>query len=318
MQPTIRAFTPTDYPAITAVHNTVYPDYPQTPDEFRYWDEHREPHCRAARWVAEQNGAIVAAGSYEQWAFQYHPRKFAFDLWVVPERQAKGIGKRLYEQLLAALAPFDPLSIRTHARENLDRSRHFLEARGFRPGMAEWESRLDLAAFDPARYAGGEERVMAQGIELRSLKELEHDPERDRKVWELDWAVTQDVPSDEPATRVSFEHFLTSQMQHPNFLPDAYFVAVDGEHYVGLSTLWKCQGSPDLDTGLTGVRREYRRRGIALALKNRALTWAKAAGRPQVKTWNATSNEGMLGINVQLGFARQPAWIEWTKTLAEE
>ncbi len=70
-------------------------------------------------------------------------------------------------------------------------------------------------------------------------------------------------------------------------------------------------------TGFTGVLREYRGRGIAWALKLRALTWAKERGYREVRTWNSTRNAPMLGINVALGFAKQPVWITFAKDLAE-
>ena len=69
-----------------------------------------------------------------------------------------------------------------------------------------------------------------------------------------------------------------------------------------------------LYTGLTGVRRSHRRKGIALALKLRAVDYARRHGIEEVRTWNASTNEGMLGINIRLGFQRQPAWIDFVKT----
>lgn len=69
---------------------------------------------------------------------------------------------------------------------------------------------------------------------------------------------------------------------------------------------------------MTGVIRDYRKRGIATALKVRALTYAKERGAPAVRTWNEVNNDGMLGINFRLGFVRQPAWIEMGKTLKAE
>ena len=73
-----------------------------------------------------------------------------------------------------------------------------------------------------------------------------------------------------------------------------------------------------LYTGFTGVRREYRGRGIAMALKLRAVDYAKSHGYREIRTWNSTLNAPMLGINVRLGFVKQPVWITFGKDLTHE
>ena len=67
-----------------------------------------------------------------------------------------------------------------------------------------------------------------------------------------------------------------------------------------------------------GYAAPYRRRGIALALKLRGIAYAKAQGRPTIKTWNESNNRAMLAINDALGFVKQPAWIDFVKTLRDD
>jgi GNAT superfamily N-acetyltransferase len=184
-----------------------------------------------------------------------------------------------------------------------------MTSRGFVEEMREWESRLNVAAFDPAPFAGSEEQVQTRGIEIKTVAELAADPDRDRKLHALEWALEQDVPNPEQPTPISLEEYVKHRIEWPTMLPDGWFVAVHEGEYVGMSALWASQVGSDLETGLTGVLGDYRRQGIALALKLRAIAYAKARGASSIKTWNEVANVGMLGINERLGFVRQPAWI---------
>ncbi len=317
---TIRPATDADYPALAAIENAVFTDYPTTPDTIRFGDEHRDPKCRQARFIAEREGEAVGVGSYSQSASMYHPRKFGLGVTVRPEWQGQRIGAALYDHTLGALDPFAPLSIRGQVRADWANSVHFLRVRGFGETMRSWESRLAVADFDPAPFAGAEARTAASGITIRTFAELASDPERDHKLYELDRDLSEDVPHPEPHTPISREFFVERILADPDLIPEAYFVAIDAAtgEYAGMGQLWHSQGSDDLYNGLTGVRRAYRRRGIALTLKLRGIAYAKAQGRPTIKTWNESNNRAMLAINEALGFVKQPVWIDFAKTLRED
>lgn len=318
----IRPYTPADYPALTDISTATQPDDPVTAQEIEFWDTHRDPRCRFARWVAEQDGVAVGFGLYSQNAGMYHPRRFHMGLAVRPQCQGQGIGRALYGQVMDALAPFDPLSVRAEVRaevrEDIPRPRRFLEERGFAEEMRAFESWLDVAAFDPAPWADAANRAGAQGYALRTLREMEGTPGHLTKLYELAQDLNADVPAPEPHTRVAKDVWQRRLLENPGLLPDAYLVATRGEEYVGVTMLFAEGGGGDLKTGLTGVRPDHRRRGLALALKLRAIAWAKSEGRTRIKTWNDQNNQGMLGINTRLGFVRRPAWLDMVKHIKEE
>lgn len=311
----IRDFTPEDYPAALAVYNAAEPEYPMTVDEWRHWDTHQSPKLRWARFLALWDGEPVAEGSYSQSEGEYHPRKFHVGINVHPAFRQRGVGTALYQHVLQALEPLDPLEIHADARENRPQSLRFVEKHGFTERMREWESRLPLASFDPTAFAGAVERVREQGIELRTFRELQSDPDWARKLHALKTVLDRDVPTINEPTETDFDTWLQRTLNNPGLLPDGWIVAVHGGEYIGESSLFASQGGDFLEVGLTAVRREYRRRGIALGLKVRATSYAATLPYRELRTWNATTNEAMLAINIRLGFIRQPAWIFFSKAL---
>lgn len=309
-----------DYAAIVAIDNACFPEYPGTVEEWKHSDASRGANIKHRRLIAESDGEPVGFGSYGQFEGMYHPRKFSLGLFVRPDQQGRGVGRALYGALLQALEPFEPLSLRANVREDQARTLRFLVDRGFGEDMRSWESRLDVASFDPAPFAGALERALQAGVTFASMAELrERDPDHRQKLYELDIEAGLDEPHPEPITPVSRESYDGWVFDAPNYLPEGNFVALDGERYVGMSTLRTSLADPsELYVGFTGVRREHRGKGIAMALKLLAIEFARARGVQTIKTWNASNNRPMLRINEALGFAKQPAWISFVKKLQDE
>jgi RimJ/RimL family protein N-acetyltransferase len=174
-----------------------------------------------------------------------------------------------------------------------------------------------VEAFDFAPFSGAEARPAAEGITITTLAaERQRDPEALEKLHELHNTCEQDVPAVDPVTAIPFELFLAQSVDAPNALEDAHFIARDGDDYVGVSNLFRSLEDPGvLYQGLTGVRREYRGRGLAMALKLQTVRYAREHGYREIRTWNDTRNRPMLRINEAMGFQKQPVWIEFEKRL---
>lgn len=269
------------------------------------------------RFVAEENGVIVGYMSCGESSWSHIPGKYFIQVRVSPDRQRQGIGSSLYDHAAGVLGgrELTPTMITSHAREDQPEGVRFLKSRGYEQTMRGEVSWLTLADFDEERFSGAEEKVLEQGTEMKTFTELDAiDPKLRERMWELDYELMKDVPSPDPVTKEPFEQFV-KWLDSPSFLPDAWFIAVDDGAYVGMTAFWKRLASPDrLGTGLTGVVRSHRRRGIATGLKVRAIRFAKEYGVRVIETDNEENNP-MFGLNVDLGFRPRPAWLMFKKML---
>src|SRR5260370_10902337 len=89
----------------------------------------------------------------------------------------------------------------------------------------------------------------------------------------------------------------------PYVLPEGYFIAKRGDEYVGVSDVSLFDAMPGaLTAGFTGVKREYRRLGVATALKMHAILYAQSQGYQIIQSFNHPTQSAMLALNQKLGF----------------
>lgn len=327
---TVRIYDPKNDEDVTtcvAINNANWPDEPITFDEWRHFDLVHDAIYFRERYLFELDGIVFAEGVCREpsWmdnssehmivAYRILPAYLAhmnvvYD-YVLEKAQARGV-KVIWDEM---------------REDKVDRMAQ-IKARGFGEVMRYPVSVLSLADFDFAPFEGLLEKVTAKGIEIMTLSEImaSSDPDWMRKMYDLECTLAHDVPSPEPFVAPPFEQYEGRKFKKPSFNPDAWRIGVDpktsSEHSVGKLVAMSYVEVPPaqphiLHTGLTGVLSDYRRMGLATALKIEVIRWAVAANAEAIVTDNEENNP-MYELNVQLGFQPKPAWVEFKLELSQE
>lgn len=168
--------------------------------------------------------------------------------WI-EERARQAVARVPEEYRVVMLA--ETLSSKTAARA-------FLEERGMRYIRTFWQMRIDMDAEPPVPQ-------WPEGITLKPFvrdQDLIPTIQARREIWRDHWGfIEQPLESDIEQWSHLVDH-------DPIFDPSLWFLAVDGDEIVGLSLCWpKSDDDPDTGwVGILGVKRHWRRKGLALAL----------------------------------------------------
>lgn len=303
-----------DYQIYVELMNRIHPERPQTAGELRYLDQTRSEADLVGRYFLEQDGAAVGCAEYQTPMNNPGQGRLEVHCRVLPEWGQ--LTQELWSFLMDRIRPLNPSVLLTRGREDWPEVLSYL-CQGFVEEDRMWASTLDVFNFDPAPFLPQTSRALSSGISIRSLAERPYqDGDYRRRHYELLCQLLQDVPAAEPFVPWAFDLWVKRTFESPNFLPEGYFIAIDGEREVGISQLRASSRPQTLQTGLTGVLKEYRRRGIALLLKLRAAQFAKEKGFRFIRTNNHLANRPMLSINEAMGFVKEPAYVHLRKDLS--
>ena len=268
----LRLFTKHDSGGFLALKHLLYPDPLLSLESFLHHEKTRSAKIQHKHWICEKDNGILCSALYTQWEEIYHPHKFVITIYVHPDKQGQGYGALCYDFIQKELVFVDPIKITAQVHEPHIHSIRFLENRGFKNTIQERESRLDLTIYNPKLYQGKLDYVLQQGFRIVTLSEFrKEDNKADYKTWELERDAGPDMPWTDPITIPEFDVYRKTVIANPRFNPDSWFIVLDSNRVAGLNNLWKNEIEKGINTGLTAVRREYRRKGVASALKHTSL-----------------------------------------------
>ena len=305
-----------DLERVVEIALAVRPDGFESVAELRDWhDVQRAAGRLCVRWLVSVDGDLVGS-AYVGQARWLPPTAMVLDVTVHPDHQERGLGRELLERAGATASESGAEALLGWAERAVPRTMQFLERAGFREVNREWESTLDLSRCDVAELQQLVDQVTSDGIRIVSAGALA----ADRVDWKHDLHrlyndVMMDIPTQYPMQRMPFDDFDAMSLGR-QFLPDAFLVAMDGDRLVGLTEPIPVDNVAEaISQSLTGVRSDYRGRGIASALKAQTAVWAIESGYTSIRTENSQSNAAMLAVNDRLGFERNHATIEYLKNL---
>jgi GNAT superfamily N-acetyltransferase len=312
----LRPFVEQDWGHISVLAYDLEPDYRADDEAWlsarRQFDEAR--YLRR-HYVAEHAGTrqVLGYGAIEQSIFRPNYRLFllANAKWL-----RAGVGDLLLDRLLEDLQETNAITVWARSYVSQTDLLAFLAERGFVETNRVWDLRLILSEAEHADFLSVKAQLSTRGIVITTLAdERQRDPDCLHKLLAFLNLVKADDPQRQPFSPIPFDA-VVRWFEKSYVLPDACFIAKHGADYVGFADLILFEALPGgAKSGFTGVKREYRRQGVATALKLHAIAYARARGYQTIRAFTPAANPAMLALNKKLGFQRRFGYVTMEKFL---
>ena len=303
----VRSVDPDDEASLAAyvrIRNAVGPENTDSLDNVR-WEIATYPG-EISHFLAEAaDGTPVGTASTGRiWMHERDYPRFWLGIWVLAEARNRGTGSALYAAISDVARAAGKTGFDTEVSVVHETGHRFLANRGFVETDRAKIVRLDLAGLTPPEVGAPD------GIRITTLAAR---PELIPGVHATALEAFPDIPSeDDPVDVGTLEAFTARDVDRVGIPRDAFFVALDeasGE-VVGYASLIYAAGSTTIAYhDMTAVRRAYRGRGMAAALKRATIAWAVEHGLESLDTGNDEHNAPMRAVNLALGYQPLPDWV---------
>lgn len=269
------------------LHNALNPDDRTDAEELGGWLDSLPEH---AFFVAGEDEPIGVG-----WAALTHSRPLPeARILVLEEHRRRGLGTALYRAVSGWAAERGHRELEARVRETHPAGIEFAEHRGFVEVGRDQGLVLDLTT------AAAPEVELPAGIEIVSWAER---PDAAEGLYAVYCEAIPDVPGEEESEIEPYDVWMRVHMRGPTDDPRATFVAYERDEVVGFSKFALTKAEPTTAFhDLTGVRRAWRGRGIAGALKATQIRWAKERGYERLMTQNEERNAPIRRLNERFGY----------------
>jgi GNAT superfamily N-acetyltransferase len=223
------------------------------------------------------------------------------EVTVVPRRRNEGIGSALLAAMLEWATEHGLAELRSIVKEDDGESLAWARRRGFDEFARELRLELDLTTFEPPPVDP------PPGITIATWAER---PDAAHGLYDVYLEAAPDIPGSDEDQYEPFGDWLAHDMGGSGDKPEATFVAFADGEVVGYSKFSLTEAQPTVAFhDLTGVKRAWRGRGIAGALKRTQMRWAKEHGYARLSTNNEERNEPIRRLNERYGYRPVPGRV---------
>ena len=278
------------------IHNTVWPHRAVTMDEVRSFKDACNDYADFLGTVdGDEKGSAAIA------ILPQRPKAGFLLLTVLEDGRRRGLGSALYATVSDWFRQRNLDVIHASVSEADDESLAYARRRGFREIERYPRLLLELAAIEEPAVK------TPPGVEIVTWAEQ---PEVTRGIYAVAIEAYADVPGGDAEEMEPFEDWLAHDMQGSGDKPEATFVALAAGEVVGYAKYFLTAARPTVAFhDMTAVRRDWRGRGVARALKQAQIAWAKRAGFEVLETANEERNEPIRRLNAELGYRLAPGRI---------
>ncbi|MDF2630716.1 MAG: hypothetical protein K0R39_4547 [Symbiobacteriaceae bacterium] len=272
----------------------------------------RRPEDKVLRLMATTaDGTIVGTGlGYS--GIGTKPGEFHIKIRVDRPYQGQGAGRALYQAIEEWALAEGAIRLAAGVREIDQDALPWAQRRGYAVEHHVFRSRLPLTDWDETAFAPYVEQAKTNGIRFSSFAAEITGEESYERCYDFVGRLMDDMPGALGRTRAPYERWRNNFRTLPDMNPAGWMLAIDGDRWVALSSVVRREDDGYF-TGFTGVEREYRGRGIALALKVVSLTYARSVGAREIFTSNHSVNAPMLAVNRKLGYIPEPGHFNLAK-----
>jgi GNAT superfamily N-acetyltransferase len=291
--------TESEIETFLAIREAVDPAHPMTRES---WDADQKIAGRLDVLCFDDEAPVGCAFGSRQYGDPTSPIGY-ISVRVLEEHRRRGHGTALLRHLSEHVRGFGGTSLYGVTAATTTDMLGFFAHHGLSEVGRMQDVELELAAADASFE-------VPEGIELVPLTE-----DLDAGAHAVALEADADIPAASPIATGDLARWRERNLDELAERELSFAALADGE-VVGFAILGRAVPGV-LEHYMTGIRRDFRGRGIAQALKRAQIAAAKEAGYERLRTQNDLANAPMRAVNQRLGYRSRLEWVHFQGPLLE-